>query len=434
MFAQKVLTTFVSGVFLLALPVNSIGLAQNPTGRDTVKNKPAAKSVGKKTDNPKGKEPVAANSTNKTTTPAKTRPTPSSAVRLTVLAAPNSIVELDGQPRGVVGRDGRLLLNGVAPGEHQLRVTADGYEMWTGPVEIKAAATTFDVPQKKRPLTGKLAILVNQPGTEIFIDEKLSVKSIAGQQISVDGLLPGKHQVRAAKAGFREWRDTIEVVAGETRNVEIALAPVINPEMIRVVAGEFVMGNDAGAKDARPAHPVHLNDYEIARREVTNREYKMFVEATNHQPPNPQFSGWQGRNYPAGRADQPVVGISWEDAAAFCNWLGQQTGAHYRLPTEAEWEKAARGAGNVYQSIGLVWEWCQDWYDPEYYKRRERLNPIGPAQPPKTKKSKDSGPLRVIRGGLTARGGRLRIFERSAFPPAQGRADIGFRLVREIKR
>jgi formylglycine-generating enzyme required for sulfatase activity len=284
-------------------------------------------------------------------------------------------------------------------------------------------------------LTGKLAILVNQPGTEILIDEKLSVKSIAGQQISVDGLLPGKHQVRATKAGFREWRGVAEVTANATSRLEIALTPVIDPEMIRVVAGDFIMGSDSGAKDAKPAHPVYLNDYEIARREVTNRVYKMFLDATNHQPPNPQLSGWQGRNYPPNRDDDPVIGITWEDATAFCHWLSQQTGVRYRLPTEAEWEKAARSAGNVYQSIGVVWEWCQDWYDPEYYKRRERLNPTGPVQPPKAKKSKEGGPLRVIRGGMAARGNnRLRVFERGAFPPAQGRADIGFRVVREIRQ
>src|SRR5581483_8328114 len=104
MFAGKVPTTFVFGLLLLALPINSVGFAQDPTGRETLKNKPAAKSAEKKTNQPKSKEPTAASSTNKTTTPAKTRPTPSSAARLTVLAAPNSIVELDGQPRGVVGR------------------------------------------------------------------------------------------------------------------------------------------------------------------------------------------------------------------------------------------------------------------------------------------------------------------------------------------
>ncbi len=434
MVAQRAFAQFVIGLCWLITLAGVVCFAQNPTGRDIPKNKPAVK-----TEKPKAKEPASSkttgNSTGRTSTTTKTRPTPGNAARLTVLAAPNSIVELDGQARGVVGRDGRLSLSAIAPGEHQLRVSADGYEMWAGPVEVKAPSTSFDIPQKKKTPTGKLAILVNQPGTEVFIDEKLSVKSIAGQQISVDGLLPGKHQVRAAKTGFSEWRGVVEVVAGVTKNVEIALAPVINPEMIRVVAGDFVMGNDAGAKDAKPAHPVYLNDYEIARREVTNRVYKMFVEATNHQLPSAQLSGWQGRNYPPNRADEPVVGVTWEDATAFCHWLSQQSGAHYRLPTEAEWEKAARGAGNVYQSIGVVWEWCQDWYDPDYYKRRERQNPTGPAQPPKAKKSKEGDALRVIRGGAPTRGNsRLRVFERNAFSPSQGRADIGFRVVREIKR
>lgn len=340
---------------------------------------------------------------------------------------------MDGQARGIIGKDGKLLLNAVPFGEHKVQVSADGYEMWTGNLEIKALATNLDVAQRKKSLTGKLAILVNQPGTEIFIDERLSVKSIAGQQISVDGLLPGDHRVRAVKPGFREWRNVVKVTAGETQRVEITLLQNINPDLVRVPAGEFIMGNDSVAKDTKPAHPVTLSEFEIARTEVSNRLYKLFVSATNHPAPNAQLSGWQGTNYPADRADSPVVGITWEDATAFCHWLTQQTGARYRLPSEAEWEKAAQTVGNTYQSVGLVYEWCQDWYDPEYYKRREKINPPGPAQPPKPKKSKEA-PQRVLRGGVASRtGGRLSPFERSAYFPAQGRADIGFRVVREVK-
>lgn len=408
------------------------GAAQNPTGREFPK--PEKKAPAKAPSKSAEKKPVRKTSSTKSTTSTKTRPIPAAAgVRLVVTAVPNSVVELDGQARGIVGKDGNLAVGAIAPGLHQMRVSADGYELWTGSVEVKAPATSFQVPQRKKPLTGKLAILVNQPGAEVFIDERLSVKSIAGQQITVDGLHPGVHQLRAAKSGFKEWRNTVKVTAGEVLNVDIALIPSINPEMVRVVAGEFVMGSEGGEKDAKPTHTVSLNEFEIARREISNRIYKIFVDATNHPAPNPTLSGWQGNNYPAVRADAPVVGITWEDATAFCHWLTQQTGVRYRLPTEAEWEKAARTVGSVYQSVGLVFEWCQDWYDPEYYKRRDKFNPPGPAAPPKLKKSKE-GPQRVIRGGVAERtGNRLRAFDRFAHPPAQGRNDIGFRVVREVK-
>ncbi len=428
----------ISLLLLFSLNVSSLA-AQDPTGRDLPTKSGKPKTPPKTLPKEKKPLPQKAKSTAPRTSPAKTaaakpRATPASSARLLITAIPNSVVELDGQARGSIGRDGKLMLTAVAPGERQLRVSADGYEMWTGTVEVKAPTTNLDVAQKKKALTGKLAIMVNQPGAEVFIDERLSVKSIAGQQITVDGLLPGEHRVRAVKPGFREWRNVVKVTAGETQRVEITLLQNVNPELVRVPAGEFVMGNDSGAKDTKPAHPVTLSEFEISRREVSNRAYKQFVNATNHPAPNPQLSGWQGANYPAARVDDPVVGISWEDATAFCHWLTQQTGARYRLPTEAEWEKAARTVGNAYQSVGLVYEWCQDWYDPEYYKRRDSVNPPGPAQPPKLKKSKEA-PQRVLRGGVASRtGGRLSPYERNAFFPAQGRADIGFRVVREVKQ
>ncbi|MBI1761712.1 MAG: SUMF1/EgtB/PvdO family nonheme iron enzyme [Acidobacteria bacterium] len=429
---MKALAPFV--IFLL-LFLNSLCLAaQDPTGRD-LPPKPAPAKTPTKTTKPAPPKPkpAATKTAPAKTAPAKPRSSPVATARLLVTGIPNSAVELDGQTRGIIGRDGKLALNAVALGEHQLRVNADGYEAWTGAVEIKAPTTNFAVAQKKKALTGKLAIQVNQPGTEVFIDERLSVKSIAGQQISVDGLLPGDHRVRAVKAGFRDWRNVVKVTAGEATQVEIVLVPNLTPEMVRVPGGEFVMGEDSGPRDAKPAHPVTLSEFEISRREISNRSYKLFVTATNHPAPNPQLSGWQGANYPAAQADNPVAGISWEDATAFCHWLTQQTGARYRLPTEAEWEKAARTVSNAYQSVGLVYEWCQDWYDPNYYKRREKVNPPGPAQPPKLKKSKE-GPQRVVRGGVASRtGSRLTPYERNYYFPAQGRADIGFRVVREVK-
>lgn len=423
-------------------------LAQDPTGRDLPKpqpEKPAPAATEKKTGSkpatskaasqkPIAKKPANKTSTAKTPAPVKVRPAPTTnGARLTVAAVPNSAVELDGQARGLVGRDGKLTVNALAPGMHKIRVLADGYEIWTGVVEVNLPATELAVPQKKRAPIGKLVLLVNEADAEVFIDDRLNVRSVAGQQITVDGLTPGTHQVRAAKAGFKDWRNVVKVVAGETLQVKVVLLPVIDPEMVRVPTGEFLMGSEGGERDAKPAHPVTLSEFEIGRHEVSNRLYKFFVDAANHPAPAPQLSGWQGNNYPAGKADQPVVGVSWEDATAFCHWLTQQTGKRYRLPSEAEWEKAARTVGSAYLSVGVVYEWCHDWYDPDYYKRREKVNPPGPALPPKPKKGKEA-PQRVLRGGpATQAGHRLTQFARFSFVPAQGRADIGFRLVRETK-
>jgi formylglycine-generating enzyme required for sulfatase activity len=126
--------------------------------------------------------------------------------------------------------------------------------------------------------------------------------------------------------------------------------------------------------------------------------------------------------------------VSWEDAVAFCAWLSEQTGLRYRLPTEAEWEKAAKSGGAQYKTAGRVWEWCSDWYDHDYYKLRERINPKGPARGKRYKMLGREGEMKVIRGGGFGFGSvTRRAAERSYFFPKMNRSDIGFRIVREVK-
>jgi formylglycine-generating enzyme len=215
--------------------------------------------------------------------------------------------------------------------------------------------------------------------------------------------------------------------------VSVALKPNLEIGMLQVAEGNLARGNDNGPRDQRPAQVVFVSEFEISTREVTNRLYKHFVDATRRAAPRGPIYGWEGNNYPEGEGERPVVLVSWEDAVAFCQWLSGQTGKRYRLPTEAEWEKAAQLIGDKYESVGMIWEWCQDWYDPEYYGKGELTNPKGPSRGKKVKTMGREGEARVIRGGAFGRGLiSARAAERNFHFPSLSRFDLGFRVVREI--
>jgi formylglycine-generating enzyme required for sulfatase activity len=126
--------------------------------------------------------------------------------------------------------------------------------------------------------------------------------------------------------------------------------------MVTIPAGAFLMGSDAqldrnARLDERSQHTVHLPAYALARTPVTNEQYAAFVRASGHDPP----SHWPGGRPPARRLKHPVVRVSWYDARAYCDWLAAVTGKPYRLPSEAEWEKGARGTD------GRIYPWGNRW-------------------------------------------------------------------------
>lgn len=237
---------------------------------------------------------------------------------------------------------------------------------------------------------------------------------------------------------------------GDTRH-----RPADHMEMVYVPAGEFVMGAIEGAAVAsdqeRPQHTVYLDAFWIDSVEVTNAHYRMCVEAGACPAPKACEQG-ESIFEDATKADHPVVCVSWDDAQAYATWVGG------RLPTEAEWEKAARGTEGLrypwgddppdcskanYQGCeqsttaatshlegaspygalnmaGNVGEWVADWYDGEYYGRSPERNPQGP----------DLGLVRVVRGGSWSHPkSAVRCAFRFRFAPDQRFDYLGFRVV-----
>jgi formylglycine-generating enzyme required for sulfatase activity len=214
------------------------------------------------------------------------------------------------------------------------------------------------------------------------------------------------------------------------------------------------MGSDAGQEDERPVHPVRVNAFEMAIHPVTRADYAQFLDATGHTLPrdwtDPAFAG----------EDRPVVGVSWLDAVAYCEWRTGSGNAE-RLPTEAEWERAARGgidgaafpwgddmpswipeggrgplpgpwpvtlgepnAFGLYGIAANVHEWCADWHDRGYYAASPQTDPCGPA----------SGFRRASRGGSWRHAVTIsRCSARSKLDPSFRYTDYGFRIVREVR-
>jgi serine/threonine-protein kinase len=263
-----------------------------------------------------------------------------------------------------------------------------------------------------------------------------------------------------AKKASMLTSDTAGQIVQSDESLWIVLTPGIKIEFVRVPAGEFLMGLREDDPDShpveKPQHRVYLDEYMIGMYPVTNRQYQAFVNAVGYKKPR----HWGNGEIPQNKQDHPVIYVSWQDASAFCQWASKVSGLNVRLPTEAEWEKAARGTdgrtypwgedldnsfvnydrnvGNTtkvgsYESgkspygasdmAGNVWEWVADWSEKNYYQNSPMNNPPGPS----------SGQYRVARGGSWVSNVNL---VRSAFRswdvPSFTGDDIGFRCARGI--
>lgn len=215
----------------------------------------------------------------------------------------------------------------------------------------------------------------------------------------------------------------------------------------RIPGGAFAMGSAAGQEDEAPVHEVTVEAFDLAVYPVTRADYTVFLSATRHPEPR----DWHAAAFEP--PDLPVVGVSWDDAVAYCAWRGDA-----RLPTEAEWERAARGGvdgerypwgdavpawirdggrgpltgpwpvtlgtPNRYGLFGIganVHEWCADWHARDYYAVSPPHNPAGPA----------SGVRRASRGGSWRHAVTIsRTAARSKLDPSFRYTDYGFRIVR----
>jgi sulfatase modifying factor 1 len=228
----------------------------------------------------------------------------------------------------------------------------------------------------------------------------------------------------------------------------------IEPALVPIPEGSFLMGSDSGQDCELPIHRVRLDAFFLAATQVTNAEYEGFISATLRMPP----PFWTDPNF--NHPEQPVTGVSWFDANQYCEWLASQAGRAYRLPTEAEWECAARGgieqknfpwgddpprslpdyvtrwrsgpeqvaryapnAFGLYDMCENVHEWCSDWYDANYYAQSPEHNPRGP----------DAAQRKASRGGSWRHHVKVsRCSARSSIPLEFHYADYGFRVACEL--
>ncbi len=262
--------------------------------------------------------------------------------------------------------------------------------------------------------------------------------------------------------------NTIPFVA-DAQSLQAVIAPSKGKDrapMVEIPSGSFPMGvppgDRDGGRDEYPRHEVLLDTFWIDQFEVTNGRYIEFVKSAGHRvpqnPTNPTRNLWQGDSITESLTDRPVINVDWFDADAYCKWVGK------RLPTEAEWEKAAKGTsdrrfpwGNVeptakhlnynqrwigektlmpvgsseagkspygvYDVVGNVWEWVNDWYDARYYEKSPSKNPTGPQE----------GTKKVIRGaGWQNETPTVRIFTRVDSDPTMRNESTGFRCAADV--
>ncbi len=374
---------------------------------------------------------------------------------ITVETDPDAQILLDGNPQGRADSHGVLVIRAKA-GPHTLKVLQAGKQDFQQRITFEDGQPVHVV----APLAGLAAAVRVRtlPGANIWLDDSLRGTADASGEILITNIPAGAHAMRVTAHHRMDASRDIVVAAGPEMAVNVALADSVqsNPQdglkYAWIAPGRFLMGCSTGDIDCapaeRPAHPVSLqNPFWIGQTEVTARAYKGFVAAGKvRMPPAApkQNRGWKIETL-------PIVDMTWDEASQYCGWAGG------RLPSEAEWEFAARGGNpqarygvlddiawskenaenqshvvggkqpnpyGLFDTLGNVWEWVNDWYDQNYYQNSPAQDPKGPA----------SGERRVLRGGSWIVDPKLlRVSERYNIQPDARSEFFGFRCVWEAK-
>jgi formylglycine-generating enzyme required for sulfatase activity len=374
---------------------------------------------------------------------------------------------------------GNATVTPSAPSEIDLSAPTGGAGFDLGDLQQRAA----QVEANKKAWAKKLAemqaafaqVQQFEGGGALPADKKIAWERFAAA-FAVDNPYSSDDDTLRAKAGQRisHWEGQAAQVAmarpQPSNGTQPATSSVGGMQMILVKGGCFQMGSNDGDSDERPVHEVCLSDYYIGQYEVTVGQFREFVNAQGYRTDAERGGGcyyWTGSKWEMSRSkswqapgfeqtdNDPVACVSWNDAQEFIKWLNQKTGQRFRLPTEAEWEYAARSGGKsekwagtsseaslgqyawydanaggkthpvgrkqanglgLYDMSGNVWEWVQDWYGG--YSGGRQSNPAGPA----------SGEHRVLRGGSWSYNvDNVRASTRNRLNPGSGYDDVGFR-------
>jgi formylglycine-generating enzyme required for sulfatase activity len=340
----------------------------------------------------------------------------------------------------------------LSPGTHKIEVTQNGFVSLTQDSVFITQDQTETLKGTLEQKVGTLRLVTNPMDANITIDGK-----DYGQTPNVISLPEGTYKLKLSKKDFYEVEETIKIEWNKSleRNIDLPTVPpsIIGKdgaEMLLIPAGEFQMGSN-DYDNEKPIHTVYLDAFYIDKYEVTNAQYKKFMDATGHEAP--YYWNDSSLNAP----NQPVVGVNWNDAKAYADWAGE------RLPTEAEWEKSARGGlvdknypwGNtlthddanydgtggkdvwdgtspvgsfkpngygLYDMAGNVWEWCADWYGSNYYSSSPKSNPAG----------LNSGNTHVCRGGSWSLNDTDDLRVDARYDDAYDGIGLGFRCVRRV--